>query len=67
MYSTGMAMRGHDDLMNEYGVCGEKSFMGRKYTGAHRVALLIGPDSKIKNIWPQLKPDEHAEEMLAAL
>ena len=54
-------------IVAAYGVWGEKSFMGRKYLGTHRVTFLIGPDGRIKKIWPQVKPDEHAEEVLAAL
>jgi peroxiredoxin Q/BCP len=54
-------------IVNAYGVWGEKSFMGRKYMGVYRVTFLIGGDGKIKKIWPQVKPDEHAQEVLAAL
>ena len=54
-------------IANAYGVWGEKSFMGRKYLGNHRVTFLIGPDGKIKQIWPEVKPTEHAAEVLAAL
>ncbi|MGH7952903.1 MAG: thioredoxin-dependent thiol peroxidase [Limisphaerales bacterium] len=54
-------------IVEAYGVWGEKSFMGRKYLGTHRVTFLIGSDGKIKKIWPQVKPDEHAAEVLAAL
>ena len=54
-------------IVQAYGVWGQKSFMGRKYLGTHRVTFLIGPDGKIKRIWPTVKPDEHAEEVLAAL
>jgi peroxiredoxin Q/BCP len=54
-------------IVEAYGVWGEKSFMGRKYLGTHRVTFLIGPDGHIKKIWPQVKPDEHAAEVLAAL
>jgi len=54
-------------IVQDYGVWGEKSFMGRKYIGTHRVTFLIGPDGRIKKIWPTVKPDEHAEEVLAAL
>jgi peroxiredoxin Q/BCP len=54
-------------IVEAYGVWGEKTFMGRKYLGTHRVTFLIGPDGKIKKIWPQVKPDEHVEEVLAAL
>ena len=54
-------------IVEAYGVWGEKSFMGRKYLGTHRVTYLIGPDGRIKKIWPQVKPEEHAEEVLAGL
>jgi len=54
-------------IVGAYGVWGEKSFMGRKYLGTNRVTFLIGPDGKIKKIWPLVKPEEHAAEVLAAL
>ncbi len=54
-------------IVQDYGVWGEKSFMGRKYMGVFRVTFLIGPDGRIKKIWPAVKPDEHADEVLAAL
>jgi peroxiredoxin Q/BCP len=54
-------------IVEAYGVWGEKRFMGRKYMGVFRVTFLIGPDGKIKKIWLAVKPDGHAEEVLAAL
>jgi peroxiredoxin Q/BCP len=54
-------------VVQAYGVWGEKSFMGRKYPGTHRVTFLIGPDGRIRKIWPRVKPDEHAAEVLGAL
>ena len=54
-------------IVNDYGVWGEKTFMGRKYQGVHRVTFLIGPDGRIKKIWPKVKPEEHADEVLAVL
>ena len=54
-------------IVEAYGVWGEKSFMGRKYLGTHRATFLIGPDGRIKRIWPQVKPEEHAAEVLEAL
>jgi thioredoxin-dependent peroxiredoxin len=54
-------------IVQAYGVWGEKSFMGRKYMGTHRVTFLIGPDGVIRNIWPEVKPEEHAREVLTAL
>ena len=54
-------------IVEAYGVWGEKVFMGRKYLGTHRVTFLIGPDGRIKKIWPKVKPEEHAAEVLAAI
>jgi peroxiredoxin Q/BCP len=54
-------------IVEAYGVWGQKSFMGRKYTGIHRVTFLIGPDGRIRKIWPKVKPEEHAQEVLAEL
>jgi peroxiredoxin Q/BCP len=54
-------------IVGAYGVWGPKTFMGRKYEGVHRVTFLIGPDGRIKEIWPSVKPEQHAAEVLAAL
>ena len=54
-------------IVEAYGVWGQKSFMGRKYMGTHRVTFLVGPDGRIKKIWPAVKPEEHAAEVLSAL
>jgi peroxiredoxin Q/BCP len=51
-------------IVEAYGVWGQKSFMGRNYMGTHRVTFLIGPEGKIKKIWPEVKPQEHAREVL---
>jgi peroxiredoxin Q/BCP len=53
-------------LVTAYGVWGEKVFMGRKYQGTHRVTFLVGPDGRITDIWPKVKPEQHAREVLAA-
>jgi thioredoxin-dependent peroxiredoxin len=54
-------------IVEKYGVWGEKTFMGRKYMGTHRVTFLIAPDGRIKKIWTKVKPEEHADEVLAEL
>ena len=41
--------------------------MGRKYQGIFRVTFLIGADGRIRQIWPEVKPEEHAEDILDAL
>ncbi|HEY2081398.1 MAG TPA: thioredoxin-dependent thiol peroxidase [Verrucomicrobiae bacterium] len=54
-------------IVEAYGVWGQKVFWGRKYMGVYRVTFLIGPDSRIKKIWPDVKPEEHVKEVLVAL
>jgi peroxiredoxin Q/BCP len=58
---------GDRKIVEAYGVWGQKSFMGRKYMGTHRVTFLISPDGRIKKIWPEVKPADHAAEVLGAL
>jgi peroxiredoxin Q/BCP len=56
-----------DRVVSEaYGTYGEKKFMGRKYMGLHRMTFLIDETGKIHKIYSKVKPDDHAEEVLAA-
>lgn len=54
-------------IVSAYGVWGEKSFMGLKFQGTHRVTFLIGPDGRIRKVWPKVKVATHAADVLAAL
>ncbi|MDW8309090.1 MAG: thioredoxin-dependent thiol peroxidase [Verrucomicrobiales bacterium] len=54
-------------IVRAYGVWGTKRFLGRTFQGTHRVTFLIGPDGRIRKIWPKVKPETHAAEVLAAL
>jgi peroxiredoxin Q/BCP len=53
-------------MLESYGVWGEKSMYGRKFQGITRTTVLIGPDGRVVQIWPKVKVDGHAEEVLAA-
>lgn len=50
-----------------YGVWAEKSMYGKKYMGVERTTFVIGPDGRIKKIFPKVKVDGHAKEVLAAI
>ncbi|MGE9296288.1 MAG: thioredoxin-dependent thiol peroxidase [Puniceicoccales bacterium] len=52
-------------IVNAYGVWGPKKFMGKEYEGIHRTSFLVGPDGRILKTYPKVKPEEHAEEVLA--
>jgi len=53
-------------IAESFGTYGEKKFMGRTYMGIHRMTFLIDEKGKIKKIFNKVKPEEHAEEVLAA-
>lgn len=54
-------------IVKAYGVWGEKSLYGRKYMGTHRVTYLIDEKGKIAAVWPKVKPDAHAREILDSI
>jgi peroxiredoxin Q/BCP len=53
-------------MLEAYGVWGEKSMYGRKFMGITRTTVLIGDDGRVARIWPKVKIDGHADEVLAA-
>jgi peroxiredoxin Q/BCP len=50
-----------------FGVIQEKSMYGKKYMGIARMTFIIGPTGKIQHIYEKVKPEGHAEEVLAYL
>ena len=54
-------------VLEKYGAWGEKVMYGKKLMGIIRSTVVIGPDGKIKKLFPKVKVDGHAEEVLAAL
>ena len=53
--------------LEAYGVWQEKSLYGRKTMGIARTTYVIGPDGKVKRVFPNVRVDGHAKEVLAAL
>lgn len=45
----------------------EKNMYGKKVMGIARTTFIIGPDSRIQHIFPKVKAEGHAEEVLAYL
>ena len=54
------------EMLEAYGVWGEKSMYGRTFQGILRTTVLIGADGRIIKIWRNVKVDGHADEVLAA-
>ena len=53
--------------VNDYGVWAEKKFMGRKYMGILRSSFLIDPKGKIAKVYENVKPAEHALQVIEDL
>ena len=53
-------------MLEAYGVWGEKSMYGKTFQGIFRTTVLIGADGRIIKIWHNVKVDGHADEVLAA-
>jgi peroxiredoxin Q/BCP len=64
--TTPLASDETHQMLEAYGVWGEKSMYGRKFMGISRTTVLIGGDGRIARIWPKVKVEGHAEEVLAA-
>ena len=57
-----------DELVcNQFGVLKEKNMYGKKVMGIERTTFLIGPDQTIAKVFPKVKPEGHAEEVLTAI
>jgi peroxiredoxin Q/BCP len=50
-----------------YGAWGEKKNYGKTYMGILRTTFVIDEEGKIARVFPNVKPQEHAKEVLAAL
>jgi peroxiredoxin Q/BCP len=54
-------------VSEKYGVWVEKSFAGKKYMGVERSTFVIGADGTLTRVMRRVKPDTHADDVLAAL
>ena len=54
-------------VLDAYGVWVEKSMYGKKYMGVERTTILVGPDGKVRKVWPKVKVPGHAKDVLDAV
>jgi peroxiredoxin Q/BCP len=55
------------EAAESYGVWGEKTYAGKTYMGVSRSTFVIDADGNVTRIFLQVKPDEHADQVLEAL
>jgi peroxiredoxin Q/BCP len=54
-------------VAERYGVWVEKHNYGKTYLGIARSTFLIDPDGRVAQVWPAVKVEGHAAEVLATL
>ena len=60
---TGLASQAKA-MLEAYGAWGEKTLYGRKFMGVIRKTFLIDGQGRVRQVWPKVKVDGHAEEVL---
>jgi len=52
------------ETVKAYNVWGKKKFLGREYLSTLRTSFLINPEGRIAKIYENVKPENHAKEIL---
>jgi peroxiredoxin Q/BCP len=50
-----------------YGLWVEKTMFGNTYMGVQRATFLVDAEGKLAKVWPKVKPEGHAQEVLEAI
>ena len=56
-----------EKVCKQFDVLKEKNMYGKKVMGIVRTTFVIGPDQKLLHVFPQVKPEGHADEVLALI
>jgi peroxiredoxin Q/BCP len=54
-------------VAEQYGNWVQKRFAGKKHLGIERSTIVIDADGSVAKIMRRVKPDQHADQVLAAL
>ncbi len=52
------------EVVEAYGVWGERTVRDRTFMGIFRTTFAIGPDGRIEQVWNDVAPDGHSQEVL---
>ncbi|NET48948.1 MAG: thioredoxin-dependent thiol peroxidase, partial [Merismopedia sp. SIO2A8] len=52
------------EVATQYESYGPKKFMGKEYVGITRRTFIIDPEGNIAKVYPKVKPEPHAQEVL---
>ncbi|MDD3643823.1 MAG: redoxin domain-containing protein, partial [Candidatus Krumholzibacteria bacterium] len=54
-------------MISAYGAWQKKKMAGREYMGIVRMSYLVDPEGRIAKVYPKVKPEGHAAEVLEDL
>ena len=54
-------------VIKEFGAAGEKKMYGKSFFGILRSTFILDEQNRVTHVFPKVKPEGHAEEILAAL
>ena len=68
-YGLGFPLLADEDhaVAEAYGSWVERESYGKRFMGIARRTFLVGPDGTIAHVWPKVKPEGHAEDVLATV
>jgi peroxiredoxin Q/BCP len=55
------------ETLKAYGAFGKKLMYGKEVEGVIRSTFIVGADGRIAKVFPKVKPEGHAAEVLAAI
>ncbi len=55
------------EVLKRYGAWGKRKMYGKEYEGVIRSTYLIDPEGKVAHVWPRVKVEGHAQEVLETL
>lgn len=55
------------EAIDAYDAWGTKEMYGREYEGVIRSTVLVDPEGDVAAYWPEVRPKEHADEVLEAI
>ena len=55
------------EIIKMYGAWQKKKFMGKEYMGIKRMSYLVNPEGAIVKVYPEVKAEKHADEVLSDL
>lgn len=53
--------------IDAYGAWGTKKMYGKEFEGVLRSTVLVDTDGQVAAVWPNVKPKEHTDQVLAAI